>query len=137
MFGAFLPVRLKTEDAMSTLDLQKAREKAVYVDIVGYDVEDLEGTIGVVEETTEELVPSFISVDVMPSLCDRRVTLPAAVIERIDHEVRRVYVDRGHDEIGNAPKSLNEETDADDAFLDELRRYYGPGGDGYREPRDS
>ena len=121
---------------MLTLDLQRAREKAVSADIVGYDVEDLEGTIGEVDEMSEELVPSFICVDVMPSLCERRVTLPAAVIERVDHEAKRVYVDRRHEEIGNAPQSLNDETDWDDAFLGELLRYYGPGGAGYRAPRD-
>jgi hypothetical protein len=120
-----------------TFDLQRVREEAVSADIVGYDVEDLEGTIGQVDETSKELVPSFISVDVMPFLCERRVTLPAAVIERVDHRARKVYVDRRHEEIGNAPQSLNDETDGDDAFLAELRRYYGPGGAGYRAPRDS
>jgi hypothetical protein len=125
------------EDPTLTFDLQRVREKAVSADIVGYDVVDLEGTIGQVDEATEELAPSFISVDVMPSLCDRRVTLPAAVIERVDHDAKKVYVDRRHEEIGKAPQSLNDETDRDDAFLTELRRYYGPGGAGYRAPRDS
>src|SRR5919204_590251 len=122
---------------MLAYDLQRVREKAVSADIVGYDVEDLQGTIGEVERTTEELVPSFISVDTVSSLPAKRVTLPAAVIERIDHDARKIYVDRRHKEIENAPQSLNDETDRADGYLGELRRYYGPGGAGYRAPRDA
>jgi uncharacterized membrane protein YfcA len=116
-------------------NLQRVREKAVSDDIVGYDVEDLQGTIGEVDETTEELVPSFISVDTVSSLAGKRVTLPAAVIERVDHDARKVYVDRRHEEIKKAPQSSDGETDRDDAYLGELRSYYGPGGSGYRAPR--
>src|SRR5919198_3593141 len=122
---------------MLTFDLQRVREKAVSADIVGYDVEDLQGAIGEVDGATDELVPSFISVDTVSSLPARRVILPAAVIERIDHGARKVYVDRRHKEIRNAPQSVNYETDRDDGYLGELRRYYGPGGAGYREPRDA
>src|SRR5919201_557267 len=122
---------------MLTFNLQRVREKAVSADVVGYDVEDLQGTIGEVEGTTEELVPSFISIDTLSSLPGKRVILPAAVIERIDHDARKVYVDRRHKEIRNAPESLDDETDTDDGYLGELRRYYGPGGAGYREPSDA
>src|SRR5919108_1017603 len=122
---------------MLTFDLQRVREKAVSADIVGYDAEDLQGTIGEVDGATEELVPRFISVDTVSSLPAKRVILPAAVIERIDHDGRKVYVDRRHKEIKKAPQSSNGETDSDDGYLGELRRYYGPGGAGYRAPRDA
>src|ERR687887_1082813 len=122
---------------MLTFDLQRVREKAVSADIVGYDVEDIQGTIGEVDGTTEEIVPSFISVDTVSSLPGKQVILPAAVIERIDHDARKVHVDRRHKEIRNAPQSLNYETDTDEGYLGELRRYYGPGGAGYRTPRDA
>src|ERR671923_2531089 len=122
---------------MLTFDLQRVRARAVSADIVGYDVEDLQGTIGQIDETSEELVPSFVSVDAMQSPLEKRVILPAAVIERIDHDGRKVYVDRRHEEIKKAPQSSNGETDSDDGYLGELRRYYGPGGAGYRAPRDA
>ena len=121
---------------MLTFDLQRVREKAISGDIVGYDVEAFDGGIGEVGETTKDLAPSFISVDATPSIPGKKVILPASVVERIDHDDRKVYVDRGHAQIENAPKSLNDETDTDDGYLVELRRYYGPGGPGYREPRD-
>src|ERR687887_1032463 len=104
-------------------DLQRARQKAVSPDIVGYDVEDLDGTIGEVDGTTEELVPSFISVDTPSSEPEKRVILPAAVIERVDHDAGKVYIDRRHAEIKKAPEPSDGGTD--DAYLDELRRYYG------------
>src|SRR5919204_3564502 len=113
-------------------NLQRVREKAVSDDIVGYDVEDLQGKIGEVDTTTEELVPSFISVDTLTSLTRGAVILPAALIERVDHGARTIHVDRRHKEIRNAPESLDDETDRDDGYLGELRRYYGPGGEGYR-----
>jgi uncharacterized membrane protein YfcA len=122
---------------MLTFNLQRVRERAVTADIIGYEVEDLQGTIGEVDEASEKLVPSFISVDAMQSPLEKRVILPAAVIERVDHEERRVYVDRRHEEIRKAPRSPNDETDSDGAYLGELRRYYGPGGEGYRDPRDA
>src|SRR5919197_559672 len=122
---------------MLTFNLQRVREKAVADDLVGYAVEDLQGTIGEVDGTTEALVPSFISIDTVSSLPGKRVILPAAVIEQIDHGARKVCVDRRHKEIRNAPQSLNYETDTDDGYLGELRRYYGPGGAGYRAPRDA
>src|ERR671937_74827 len=122
---------------MLTFDLQRVREKAVSADIVGYEAEDRQGTIGEVDGATEGLVPSFISVDTVSSLPSKRVILPAAVIERIDHGARKVHVDRRHKEIKNAPQSLNYEKDTDEGYLGEVRRYYGPGGAGYRTPRDA
>src|ERR687887_1787432 len=98
---------------MLAFDLQRVREKAVSTDIVGYEVEDLQGTIGEVDRTTEELVPSFISVDTLSSLPGKRVILPAAVIERIDHGARKIYVDRRHEEIRNPPRGPDDETDRD------------------------
>src|SRR5919197_206348 len=122
---------------MLTVDLQRVREKAISADIVGYEVVDLDGTLGKVGETTEELVPSFISVTALPSLLGKSVMLPAGVIERVDHEAGRVHVDRRREEIRKAPQPMNEETEKDDGYLGELRRYYGPGGAGYREARDA
>ena len=122
---------------MLAFDLQRVRARAVSADIVGYDVEDLQGTIGQVDERSEELVPNFISVDALQSPLEKRVILPAAVIERVDHEARTVYVDRRHEEIRKAPKSPKDGTGRDDDYLGELRRYYGPGGAGYRDPRDA
>src|SRR5919198_623871 len=122
---------------MLSFDLQRVREKAVSDDIVGYDAEDLQGTIGEVDGATEGLVPSFIAVDTVSSLPAKRLILPAAVIERVDHGARKVYVDRRHKEIKNAPQSLNYETSTDEGYLGELRRYFGPGGAGYRAPHDA
>src|ERR671936_1406236 len=122
---------------MLTFNLQRVRERAVSADVVGYDVEDLQGTIGEVDEKSKELVPSFISVDALQSPLEKRVILPAAVIERIDHEARTVFVDRRHEEIRKAPKSPKDGTGRDDGYLGKLRRYYGPGGAGYRDPRDA
>ena len=53
--------------------------------------------------------------------------LPAGVVERVDRDDERVYVNRTKEQIKNAPE-LGERTMSDDAHRDELGRYYGPGG---------
>ena len=117
---------------MSTSDKSRFREYLVVTDIiVGYAVEALDGGIGEIDEATDELGRTFIAVKTGPWIFGKRVVLPAMVVERVDHDARKVYVSRTKDEIKNAPEY-------DDAYSHEqhrleLVRYYGPGGAGYRE----
>jgi hypothetical protein len=101
-------------------------------DIVGYDVEALDGSIGEIDDATDELGASFIVVKTGPWIFRRPVVLPATVVERIDHDVERVYVSRTKEQIKNAPEY--DEALVDDDYRVELGRYYGPGGAGFREP---
>ena len=102
-------------------------------DIVGYSVEALDGGIGKIDETTEEGGAAFIVVDTGPWIFGKKVILPAGVVERVDRNDERVYVNRTKDQIKDAPE-LGEHTMSDDAHRDELGRYYGPEGAGWREP---
>ena len=101
--------------------------------IAGYSVEALDGGIGKIDETTDEIGAASIVVDTGPWIFGRKVILPAGVIERVDREQECVYVSRTKDQIKNAPE-LGERTSFDDAHRDELGEYYGPGGVGWREP---
>jgi hypothetical protein len=118
---------------MSTPDLWTFRESVVADQLVGYDVEALDGGIGEVDEATDELGASFIAVKTGPWIFGRKVILPAAVIQQVDHDAAKVYVMRTKDEIKNAPEF--DDTQSDDVYRADLGRYYGPGGAGYREPR--
>jgi hypothetical protein len=53
------------------------------------------------------------------------------VIDRVDRENERVYVNRNKDEIKNAPE-FDESRYRDEPYREELGTYYGPGGPGYR-----
>jgi hypothetical protein len=101
--------------------------------IVGCSVEALDGGIGKIDETTEEVGAAFIVVDTGPWIFGRKVILPAGVVERVDRDEERVYVNRTKEQIKSAPE-LGEHTTSDDAHRDELGRYYGPDGAGWNEP---
>ena len=63
-----------------------------------------------------------IVVDTGPWIFGRKVILPAGIIERIDWEDEKVYVDRSKDEIKASPEL---EGPATDPVYDQLSVYYG------------
>jgi hypothetical protein len=100
-------------------------------DFNGYKVEALDGSIGKVDRATYETNGSYIVVDTGPWIVGKKVLLPAGVIDRIDTDEEKVYVHRTKDEIKNAPEF--DEDRFDEAYRNDLGRYYGHGGRGYRE----
>ena len=105
------------------------------VDVVGYDVEALDGDIGKVDEATYDAGASYIVVDTGPWIFGKKVMLPASVVDRIDEADEKVFVNRMKDAIKNAPE-FDEDRYADETYRDELGTYYGPGGIGYRPRRN-
>ena len=101
------------------------------IDVTGFKVEATDGSIGKVDEATYEQNANGIVVDTGPWIFGKKVVLPAGVIDRVDAEDEKVYVNRSKDEIKNSPKFG--ETELDEGARGELGDYYGPGGAGYRE----
>jgi hypothetical protein len=116
---------------MATPDIWTFREDIVAADVVGYDVEALDGSIGEVDEATHAVGASFIAVKTGPWIFGKKVVLPAMLVDRVDHDAATVHVSRTKDEIKNAPEY--DETDTKEAYRAELGRYYTPGGVGDRE----
>jgi hypothetical protein len=100
------------------------------VDIVGYEVEALDGSIGKVHETLADESMSRIVVDTGPWIFGKKVVLPAAVIDRVDPVEETVYVHRTKEQIKNAPEL--KENEPGDTYLQRLGAYYGMGGPGYQ-----
>ena len=106
------------------------------VDLSGFKVEALDGSIGSIDESTYGTTRSYVVVDTGPWIFGKKVMLPAGVIRGIDEDDQRVYVNRTKEEIKNAPEF-------DDAMLDDetyhssVGSYYGPGGQGYRSWDDT
>ena len=82
--------------------------------LIGYSVEATDGSIGKVDEATDEVGRSYLVVDTGPWIFGKKVMLPAGVIERVDLDDEKVFVSRTKDEIKNAP-----EFDADELRDDE------------------
>ena len=98
------------------------------VDLTGFGVEALDGSIGSIDEATYEVGASYIVVDTGPWIFGHKVVLPAGVVERIDLQDEKLYVGRTKDQIKNAPAL--ETTVSHEDRVGVLGHYYGPGGPG-------
>jgi hypothetical protein len=100
--------------------------------VVGYEVEALDGSIGKVDEATFDAGSAYIVVDTGPWIFGKKVMLPAGTIQRADHEDEKVFVNRTKDQIKNAPE-FEEGVGYDPSYRDRLGSYYGQGGAGWRD----
>jgi hypothetical protein len=105
------------------------------VDLSGFKVEALDGSIGSIDESTYGTERSYVVVDTGPWIFGKKVMLPAGVIRGIDEDEERVYVNRTKDEIKSAPEF--DKTMLDDDTYSSIGTYYGPGGTGYRSWDDT
>jgi hypothetical protein len=99
---------------------------------VGYGVEALDGSIGKIDESTNDAGAAYVVVDTGPWIFGKKVMLPAGVISRVDHDDEKVYVNRSKDQIKNAPE-FDPDAYRDDAYRGELGSYYGSGGAGWQD----
>src|SRR5438034_10351013 len=108
--------------------------KAPNVDLSGFKVEALDGSIGKVDEATYETGDSFVVLDTGPWIFGKKVMLPAGVIRDLDLDTETVFVNRTKDQIKNAPE-FDEKHYLDQDYGNKLGRYYDRGGAGYSERR--
>jgi hypothetical protein len=104
--------------------------------IIGFEVEAIDGSIGKVDDATAETGSSYIVLDTGPWIFGKKVMLPAGVIQNVDMTDERIFVNRTKDEIKNAPE-FDESLLGDDAYRGELGSYYGPGGRAHRSFDDT
>jgi len=121
------------EKPMSTMEIWTYRETVTAPpNIDGFEVEAIDGSIGKVDEATNEVGGSYVVVDTGPWIFGKKVLLPAGVIDRIDSEEEKVYVSRTKDAIKDAPE-FDDTRYRDGDYRNEVGSYYGPGGPGYRD----
>lgn len=112
---------------MAATELWTYREVSLgTMDLSGFGVEAQDGSIGKVDEASNEVGASYIVVDTGPWIFGKKVLLPAGVIDRVDADDEKVYVDRTKDEIKDAPE-FDEDTYRDTQYRDEVGGYYGRG----------
>jgi len=105
--------------------------------LTGLSVEALDGSIGKVDDATNDVAESFIVVDTGPWIFGKKVMLPAGVVNKVDLDTETVFVNRTKDQIKNAPEYDEDKNKDDDSYRkryrNDLGSYYGPGGAGYRD----
>jgi hypothetical protein len=102
------------------------------VDLVGSSVEALDGSIGKIDEASNEVGAGYVVVDTGPWIFGKKVLLPAGVIDNVDLDETSVYVQRTKDEIKHAPE-FDPDSLPDPGYREQFGSYYGPGGPGYHE----
>jgi hypothetical protein len=118
---------------MSGVEIWTYRETTIgTTDLSGFEVEAIDGSIGKVDEATNEVGGSFVIVDTGPWIFGKKVLLPAGVIDRVETEEEKVYVNRTKDEIKDAPE-FDESRYQESDYRNEVGSYYGPGGAGHRD----
>ena len=72
-------------------------------DLVGYSVEATDGSIGKIDDATNETAASYVVVDTGPWIFGKKRLIPAGAITDVDHDDKTVSVTMTKDEIKSAP----------------------------------
>ena len=73
------------------------------VDLTGFEVEAMDGSIGKIDEATNHEGASCLVVDTGFWIFGKKRMIPAGVIHKVDLDLRKVYVDMSKDQIRAAP----------------------------------
>jgi hypothetical protein len=107
------------------VDIWVYRETVNPIDLTDFHVEAVDGEIGKVDPATFEVGGDALIIDTGPLVLGRKVFLPVGMIERIDPDEKRIYVDRTKDEIKHAPE-YDPSGYADQEYRIRLGEYYTP-----------
>jgi hypothetical protein len=92
-------------------------------DLVGYDVEATDGSIGSIDEATNESASSYLVVDTGFWIFGKKRLLPAGVVSSVDHDSKTVHVNMTKEQIKSAPDY--DRDDWNDAARTRHSDYYG------------
>lgn len=94
-------------------------------EVVGYDVEASDGSIGSIDDSTLDAGRQHVVVDTGPWIFGKKRLIPARAITRIEHEDKTVHVNLTKDQIKDAPDFDDVESD-DDEHRSTHGEYYRP-----------
>jgi len=96
-------------------------------DVIGYDVEAIDGSIGKIDGTTNETDNAHVVVDTGWWIFGKKRLIPAGAITSADHENEKVAVQLTKDQIKAAP-DFDESVSLDTSNRGVYDDYYGPFG---------
>ena len=100
----------------------RQQTEAADVDVTGFGVEAIDGSIGKVDGATYDTDSSSIVVDTGPWIFGKKVLIPASALETADLTDRKVYLRLTKDQIKESPELSDAMTDED---RDRVGSYYG------------
>ena len=71
--------------------------------LVGYDVEATDGSIGKIDEATNDASSSYVVVDTGFWIFGKKRLVPAGVVSTVDHDAQKVYVTMTKEQVKAAP----------------------------------
>jgi hypothetical protein len=102
-------------------DLWTYPETVGRLDVRGFEVEAADGSIGKVDESTNEAGGSYLVVDTGVWIFGKKVILPAGLVERVDRDQEKLHIAPTKDEIKDAPEF---DDDASDDYRSAVSDYY-------------
>jgi hypothetical protein len=93
------------------------------IGLIGYEVEALDGSIGEVDQSNARVPADCLLVDAGTWLSRLKVVLPVGAVAKVDHDAKKVHVDRTKDQVREAPEYDADTFDADD-YRQRLGDYY-------------
>lgn len=95
-------------------------------ELEGFDVEARDGSIGKVDEATDDVGRACVVVDTGPWIFGRKVVIPAGALEQIDLDERVIRVAMTKDQIKNSPEfDADRGWRDDDEYRSRLEAFYG------------
>lgn len=93
-------------------------------DLVGYEVEASDGSIGKVDEHSEDVGRSYLVVDTGPWIFGRRVVIPAGMVSRVDAEARTVHLGCTRRQVKDSPDFESGRHEDDVAIIQLIEKHY-------------
>jgi len=93
-------------------------------DLAGYDVEATDGSIGSVDQATNEVSNAYVVVDTGFWIFGKKRLIPAGAISSVEHDDKTLHVNMTKDQIKGAP-DYDAENWTDDSRT-QHGDYYGP-----------
>jgi hypothetical protein len=94
-------------------------------DLVGYDVEATDGSIGKIDESTVDAGRQQVVVDTGFWIFGKKRLIPAGAIKQVNHEEEKVFVSLSKDQIKQAP-DFDDARRNDDEYRTTHEQYYDP-----------
>jgi hypothetical protein len=109
---------------MSNIWTYRDEVSSVLDDVVGYDVEAVDGHIGKVDEASVEIDDAHLVVDTGFWIFGKKRVIPAGVVARIDVQEQRLYLTMTKDQVKDAP-DWKDRWALDASARDQYSEYYG------------